>query len=161
MDIDQDSLEQFLSLSVRLTGFDRAALLGTGLLEEYYRQIVGVIGEAISQELWEVARQLSARACENSAQLEVAIRRELMASPKLGPVARNIVQLWYWGAWIELPQAWRNQYGTSSEDVTHFTSAAAYQHGLIWKAMGTHPQGAQQPGFGSWSLKPRSPGETA
>ena len=161
MDIDQDSLDQFLSLSVRLTGFDRAALLGTGLLEEYYRQIVGVIGEAISQELWGVARQLSARACENSAQLEVAIRRELMASPKLGPVARNIVQLWYWGAWIELPQAWRDQYGTSSEDVTHFTSAAAYQHGLIWKAMGTHPQGAQQPGFGSWSLKPRSPGETA
>jgi hypothetical protein len=70
MDIDQDSLEQFLSLSVRLTGFDRAALQGTGLLEEYYRQIVGVIGEAIGQELWEVARQLSARACENSAARE-------------------------------------------------------------------------------------------
>jgi hypothetical protein len=161
MDIKQDSLEQFLSLSVGLTGFDRAALLGTGLLEEYYQQIVSVIGEAISQELWEVARRLSARASENGADLDVAFRRELMAGPKLGPIARNIIQLWYWGAWIELPQAWRNQYRTSSQDVTHFTSAAAYQQGLIWKAMGTHPQGAQQPGFGSWSLKPRYPRETA
>jgi hypothetical protein len=156
MDINQDSLEQFLSLSVGLTGFDRAALLGTGLLQEYYQQIVSVTGEAISQQLWEVARQLSARTSDNGADLDVAIRCELMASPKFGPIARNIVQLWYWGAWIELPQAWRNQYRTSSQDVTHFTSAAAYQQGLIWKAMGTHPQGAQQPGYGSWSLKPTS-----
>src|SRR6516164_7712039 len=81
MNIDQDSLEQFLSLSVGLTGFNRATLMGTGLLEEYYQQIVGVIGEAISQELWEVARQLSTRASEDSAELDMAIRRELMASP--------------------------------------------------------------------------------
>jgi len=157
MDITQDSLEQFLSLSVGLTGFDRASLLGTGLLEEYYQQITSVIGEAFSQELWGIARQLNAHANGADADLEAAIRRELMASPKFGPIARNIVQLWYWGAWIQLPEAWRRHYGTNPQDVTHFTSAGAYQQGLIWTAMGTHPQGAQQPGFGSWSLEPTSP----
>ncbi|HLF25523.1 MAG TPA: hypothetical protein VJG32_04255 [Anaerolineae bacterium] len=154
MDTHQDSLEQFLSLSVGLTGFNRAELLGTGLVQEYYQQVVSVIGEAISQELWAIARKLIERAGNEGADLEAAIRRELMASPKFGPIARNIVQLWYWGAWIELPQAWRNQHRASPQDVTHFTSAAAYQQGLLWKTMGAHPQGAQQPGFGSWSMRP-------
>jgi hypothetical protein len=147
-------LEQFLSLSVDLTGFDQTELLGTGLVEEYYQQLTSVIGEAISQELWEIARNVIAPAGGNAADLDTAIRHALMASPKFGPIARNIIQLWYWGAWIELPQAWRTTYRTSAQDFTHFTSAAAYQQGLIWKAMGTHPQGAQQPGFGSWGIRP-------
>ena len=73
MNIDQDSLEQFLSLSVGLTGFNRATLMGTGLLEEYYQQIVSMTGEAISQQLWEIARQLSARASDNGAATYIVI----------------------------------------------------------------------------------------
>ena len=30
--------------------------------------------------------------------LTAAIRREILASPKFGPVARNIIQMWYLGA---------------------------------------------------------------
>ncbi len=151
MNTHQDSLEQFLSLSVSLTGFDQAELLGTGLAQEYYQQVVSAIGEAISQELWTIAQNLTKHA---DSDLDTAIRRELMASPKFGPIARNIIQLWYWGSWIGLPQVWRNQYGTNQQDVTHFTSSAGYQEGLIWKVMGTHPEGAKQPGFGSWSMLP-------
>jgi hypothetical protein len=147
-----ESLEQFLALSVSLTGFDQVELLGTGLVQEYFEQVVGVIGEPISRELWAITRKLTGRAGTGP---EAAIRRELLSSPKYGPIARSIIQLWYWGCWNELPQSWQAQYGTSPQDVTHFTSATAYQEGLIWKAMGTHPQGAKQPGFGSWSMLPR------
>jgi hypothetical protein len=144
-------LEQFISLSVSLTGFDRAELLGTGLAEEYYEQVVNAVGKAISDELWAIAQCLTEH---TSHDLEAAIRRELMASPKFGPIARNIIQLWYGSAWIGLPQVWRDRYGVNPQDSTHITSTAAYQQGLIWKTMSSHPDGARQPGFGSWSLNP-------
>lgn len=152
MTTDQNSSEQFLFLSVALTGFDEAELLGTGLLPEYQEQLVNVIGKAISQELWTIAQNLAD--CDDNDR-ESAIRRDLLASPKFGPIARNIIQLWYWGSWIELPPDWREQYGINDQDVTHFISAKGYQEGLVWKAMSTHPQGAKQGGFGSWSLPPR------
>ena len=151
MEPAQDSLELFLSLSASLTGFDRVDLLGTGLAQEYYQQVVSAVGETISQGLWAVVQKLPARA--NNAQ-DTAIRKDVLSSPKFGPIARNIIQLWYSGQWNGLPQAWRNQYGVNPSDVTHITSTAAYQQGLIWKTMSSHPDGAKQPGFGSWSLKP-------
>jgi len=153
MDIKQDSLELFLSLSVGLTGFEQAELLGTGMTQTYYDQLVGVIGEEIAAELWVVAARLTLLSGE---ELDTAIRRELMASVKFGPIARNIIQLWYWGAWVQLPADWRSRYGNSPQDVTGFTGAAGYQEGLIWKVMQTHPQGAKQPGFGSWGLLPHN-----
>lgn len=151
MDIAQDSLEQFLLLSVDLTGFEKVDLLGTGMAQVYYQQVVSVIGETLAAELWAISASLAGL---SDNELEKAIRNELMASFKFGPVARNIIQLWYWGSWIELPQDWRSRYGTSPQDVTGFTGAAGYQEGLIWKVMDVHPQGAKQPGFGSWGLLP-------
>lgn len=156
MQEQQDLVESFLAISAVLTGYDRVDLLGTGLADEYYRQVVAVVGEKISRELWAIGTKIIHEYGGDEAGLEAAIRREVLASTKFGPVARNIIQLWYWGSWLELPQAWRSRYGTSPADVTHFTSAEAYKQGLIWDAMGTHPQGAKQPGFGSWSLLPHS-----
>jgi hypothetical protein len=28
--------------------------------------------------------------------------------------------------------------------------------GLVWDAIGSHPQGAKQPGYASWALPPRN-----
>ena len=148
---DQDLLELFLSLSVSVTGFDRVDLLGTGLAQEYYEQVVNAAGRTISQELWAAVQNLPRRTHN---ELETAIRQDLLSSPKFGPIVRNIIQLWYDGTWNSLPQAWRNQYGVNPQDFTQITSTAAYQQGLIWKIMSSHPDGAKQPGFGSWSLNP-------
>jgi hypothetical protein len=70
-------------------------------------------------------------------------------------MARNIIKMWYTGNWAQLPQAWRNQHGAGARDVDHVISSQAYQEGLVWRAIGTHPQGAKQPGFGTWALPPR------
>ena len=94
MDPAQDLLESFLALSTSLTGFDRVDLLGTGLAQEYYEQVVNAIGPTISQELWAVVQKLPARPGNA---LETALRQEVLSSPKFGPIARNIIQLWYLG----------------------------------------------------------------
>lgn len=136
----QDPFEQFLFLSVVLTGFEKTELLGTGMAKAYYDQVEIAIGKAVAQKLWAIAGKLEKLSSE---ELDASIRHELMDNPKLGPLAQKIIQLWYWGAWI----------GNSQAD-THFVTAAGYQEGLVWKAMESHPAGAKQPGFGSWSLLP-------
>lgn len=153
MSINQDSLEQFLLLSADLTDFEQVELLGTGMAELYYQQVVSVVGIKIADELWATTRKLSGL---TGKELESAIRREIMANPKFGAIARNIIQLWYWGSWIELPDDWRSRYGISQNDITNFVGAAGYQEGLIWKVMSSHPEGTKQPGFGSWSMLPGS-----
>lgn len=83
------------------------------------------------------------------------MRRSRSSRSALGPVARNVILLWYTGNWNELPQGWRDAYGVSVADVSAVVSAEAYQEGLMWVAGGTHPQGAKEPGFGTWAEPPK------
>jgi hypothetical protein len=150
-----DSVKQFLVLSTMLTDFEHLVLLGTGLVDEYYQTVTASIGASIMQELLTVSSNIHQQVGSDPAQLEAAIRSEILASPKLGPVARNIIQLWYLGSWIQMPASWRETYGANPADVDKVVSVVAYQQGLIWPLIGAHPPGAKQPGFGSWNLKPR------
>ena len=36
---------------------------------------------------------------------------------------------------------------------------STYAQGLVWNAIGAHPQGAKMPGYGSWALPPTIPEE--
>ena len=151
---EKNPFEPFLDLSAILTGFDRVDLLGTGMVEPFFDEVVNVIGEAISHELWETTAQIVGRYGKDEKRLEAAIRREILASAKFGPVARNIIQMWYTGIWNELPQSWRDLYGTNPNDTTRIISSEAYQQGLVWEVIGAHPPAAKQPGFASWSYPP-------
>jgi hypothetical protein len=152
----KDLAEQFLALSALLTGFERVDLQGTGLTEEYYRQLVGVIGKEICDELCLLSSRLIEELHDDEEKLNAAIRRQILASAKFGPVARNIIQMWYLGSWIQMPQGWRSEFGTSPNDVTRVISAEGYIQSLVYSVMGTHPPAAKQPGFGSWSQPPDS-----
>jgi hypothetical protein len=137
---------RFLAASVALTGFDEADLLGTGLLERYLAELVAVAGAPA------VAAFLSA------VEAAIAGGRELtpdvLAHPRFGPLARSVVSMWYLGSWQRLPEAWYVGGERSPLDVDRVISPAAYVEGLVWRAAGTHPPGAKQPGFGSWSFPP-------
>ena len=87
--------------------------------------------------------------------LEIAIRSRIMLNPTLGPIGRNLVVLWYLGQWNQLPADWRDVHGANAMDMTGYVSAEAYTQGLVWEAIGTHPQGAKMPGYGSWALPPK------
>ncbi|MBV8842250.1 MAG: hypothetical protein JO307_05505 [Bryobacterales bacterium] len=69
-------------------------------------------------------------------------------------MAKSIIQMWYLGQWTQTPLAWREEFGTNPSDFNRVISAAAYTEGLVWRAAGTHPQGAKQPGYGTWSAPP-------
>jgi hypothetical protein len=131
--------ERFAVVSARLTGFGRVTLLGTGMAAEYLAALDAVVGAPFVDEL------LAAEDIDG-----------LLADPRLGPVARNLIMLWYCGTWTVLPEDWRAAYGTSPLDTTRVQSPEAYQAGLQWVVAGAHPAGARQQGFGAWSVAPEA-----
>ena len=143
---------RFLGLSAALTGFDETELHGTGMVGAHYDELVRTLGSREVGKLlgaWDAAVQEAAGdACG-----EDAVRR-LLDDDRYGPVARNLITLWYLGTWSQLPRQWRNAYGAMSLDYDRVASPAAYREGLVWPAAGTHPMGAKQPGFGSWTEPP-------
>jgi hypothetical protein len=151
---DRNPPDDFLALSVALTGYDRVDLLGTGMVRPYYDELVSIVGEAVAGELLGAAVSSLRRAGGDAKELQEEVRRTILDDAKLGPVARNVIKMWYLGNWYQLPRAWREAHGAHARDTDHVVSAAAYQEGLVWRAIGSHPPGAKQPGFGTWSQPP-------
>jgi hypothetical protein len=149
-------VETFLALSAVLTGFSPADLQGTGCVPVYFHETVGAAGKAVCDELWKVAHEILAGP---PATREKAIRTRILADPKLGPVVRAVIKMWFLARWEQLSGAWRRNYGINANDVDHVISAEAYQQGLVWRTCGAHPHGAQPPGFASWSVPPVLPGQ--
>ncbi|NLU90823.1 hypothetical protein [Chitinophaga sp. Ak27] len=150
-------LDNFIAISVPLTGYSRVALLATGMAADYYHAVRRIIGDDRMNDFLSVAADILQYTHGKAPAQEREIRQQLLASLLYGPITRNIIQLWYWGAWLPLPDAWIAKYGKGVKgNENHFISPAAYQQGLIWQVMGSHPEGAKQPGFGSWSIAPLS-----
>jgi hypothetical protein len=147
--VDQ-RVEPFLDLSVLLTGYDRVQLLGTGMADGYLCALEEALPSGVLDELLGAYERLP------RADREAAVASAILGDPKLGPVARNVILLWYCGTWTALPEAWRTAYGTSPLDTSRAVSAEAYQAGLQWVAAGAHPIGARQQGYGAWAVPPES-----
>ena len=157
-DVDDDAIEHdFVAISAVLTGYDRAELYGTGCVKEYLHQFRQVLPEKILREFLEPGPSLYADIDTARDEVEMAVRSHYLASGMLGPPARALIQLWYLGQWMPLPAKWRNLYGASRFDVTRIISTRAYKEGLVWDAIGAHPMGAKQQGFGAWAIEPPKP----
>jgi hypothetical protein len=141
--------DQFVDMSALLTGFGRFELLGTGLVGSYLSALDGVLPEGVLDELLDAFGRLPP-----GPDREDAVKAQILGDPKLGPVARNLILMWYCATWTALPEAWHEAYGASPLDKSHVVSAEAYQAGLQWAAAGAHPAGARQQGFGAWAAAP-------
>ena len=149
--IGPDPLARFISVSAALTGFSQAELQGTGMAQEYYNVMRSTLSEPLVGRLllqWTLIEKL------DSYLHDEYLTNTILGDETLGPMARNLITLWYLGQWWQLPVAWRQLHGANAQDTTRVVSAQAYEEGLVWVAMGVHPQGAKQPGFGSWALEP-------
>nr|WP_294526510.1 hypothetical protein [uncultured Rhodopila sp.] len=144
-------LEQFIAFSALLTGEEAVALSGTGVAAELLAALDEITGAALTDEL--LARFAALPA---GMQAEQAAGDSIMADPRLGPVARNVILLWLTGSWTQLPDAWRDSFGASPSDRNHVISAQSYQAGLQWTIAGAHPSGALQQGYGAWAMAPGS-----
>jgi hypothetical protein len=151
MDINApEFLDYFLNLSVVLTGFSKFHLQGTGLATLYFETIRDIIGGDIFAELLTSFHQLELEKQENNHESIT----QILASEKFGPIARNIIKVWYIATWYTLPQSWRDIYGTKEKDGTFIISPHAYPEGLLWTAIGVNPPGAKGQGYGTWSEPP-------
>jgi len=147
-----DSLALFVDLSYVLSGFTRVELWGTGMVQTYYNEVNLIIGAREMGKLLGVSRVIIPQSGNVTKAIEKVVEKEILQDSRYGPVARNIIRLWYLGAWDQLPRTWRNIYGATSFDTDHIVSAEAYQESLVWIAGETHPMGAKQQGFGTWAL---------
>lgn len=149
-------LERFLTVSAELTAYSVFELRGTGVAEAYLAAVEGVVGPAVVDAVLDRYEGLVATGATGPALADL-LRRDLFSDPKLGPVVRNLVKMWYVGTWYELPRAWTESYGALQRNVTFTVSAAAYTEGLLWPSIGANPPGAKAPGYGSWAQPPRIP----
>lgn len=152
-------LEGFLSLSADLTAYHAFELEGTGQADAFLDTVVSIVGEETVDQMLQAHTRARAEAAGDDGVLERMLRRDLLSDEKLGPVARNVIKLWYVGIWYELPRAWREAFGARANDVTFTVSANAYVEGLLWPTVGANPPGAKAPGYGSWASPPRIPAE--
>jgi hypothetical protein len=146
--------EPFIKLSADLCGISAFTLEGTGCAELYLKSVVGVVGEAVVEELLAAHAALPSG---NSAARTAALRATILGHEKLGPIARNIIKLWYVSTWFRLPPEWREKFGVPPSDRTFIPSPYAYPEGLLWWAVGSHPSGAKAPGYASWTEAPVIP----
>jgi hypothetical protein len=132
-------LERVVELSAALTGFRAVDLWGTGQAQPHLDLVLAVCGEDLG------ARLLAADPGDTVT---------MLADRDLGPLARNVIVLWYLGQWDQMPRGWRDRHGASPADVAQIPTAAAFRAGLVWPAIGTHAASANPPGFGSWATPP-------
>ena len=144
-----DRLGRFVEMSAALTGFGPVHLLGTGMTASYLRTVDAALPAGVLDELLDAFSRLP-----DGTGREAAAGQAILRDAKLGPVARNVILLWYRGTWTALPDDWRAAHGSSPLDTDRVVSPEAYQTGLQWAAAGAHPAGARQQGFGAWASPP-------
>lgn len=149
------TLEDFVALSVDLTAFPATDLHGTGLAEQYLAKVRAACTDAVVEVLLAAHKTVRAEAAGDPASLDRALRHRIFSDDCLGPVARNVIKLWYAGMWYGLPPDWTDRFGAQTAAETSTVTAASYQEGLLWRAIGANPPGAKAPGYGSWALPPR------
>lgn len=164
------SFKDFLLLSADLTAFAETDLLGTGLAHRYLAKVRAACGDEVVTALLDAHRAARAdaagdarsrngalldRALPTESLLDRAMRHRIFSDDRLGPVARNVIKLWYAGMWYGLPPEWTDRYGALAAAETSTITAASYQEGLLWAAIGANPPGAKAPGYGSWAAPPR------
>lgn len=148
----------FLALSAALTGFSTFRLLGTGQAEAYLATLVKTVGEPIAGDLMSAFRAVADAAGGAEAPLERGLRREILSDERLGPVARNLIKLWFVGTWYALPPEWHARHGADSPVGTFAVSPDAFVEGLLWPTVGAGASGAKPLGYGMWATPPRFEG---
>ncbi len=155
--IATERLDQFVAFSATLTAFTAFELYGTGQAQSYLTTVDDVVGTEIVDDLLGAYGNIADGFAKPGA-LEKRLRAEILSDPRLGPVARNIIKMWYVGIWYELPRAWADAYGARGKDYSRTVSPAAYTEGLLWPALGANPTGAKARGYGYWAKPPSLPG---
>ena len=147
----------FLRTSALLTGYSSASLEGTGQAETYLFTLQTLGGPDATTALLSAACGLLDGGDPGEDGFDDQVYAQIFDDPQIGPLATNLMRMWFIGAWYQMPDGWHDQYGGDPWAQSHMISPATYREGLVWHTIGAHPQGAKQPGFGTWAFPPPSP----
>ena len=118
-----------------------ADIQGTGMSRIYLSFLDERESEAPINELMDAFHGLVANP-DNPTGKEVNMVAAILEDDFLGPMSKQLIYMWYTGQW---------NYG---QDDTFVITAQAYVESFSYVAAGGHPQGAKQPGFGTWHFPP-------
>jgi hypothetical protein len=150
----------FLAMSAELTGFDGIQLESTGLVRFYLQKLSEMLGAETTAALCEAWQQVEEGSHENGDRRAALTRSLILDDQRCGPVARNLLVLWYLGQWYPLPSWWYTEYGHQPPPDTLpcvIFKPECYTEGLVWPAAGAHPPGAKPFGYGIWTQPPVEP----
>ena len=85
------------------------------------------------------------------------LRREVLSDDQLGPIARNIIKLWYVGIWYELPRGGADAFGARERLSPSPFRPPAYTEALLWPAIGANPPAPRRPATARGRARRRSP----
>ena len=145
-----DVQSAFLGLSATLTGYSRFRLLGTGQAALYLAATRDAVGDDVLSELLATFAAVHDDAGGDEQALDRGLRARILSDDKLGPIARNVIKMWFVGTWYQLPQEWRDVHAALKPDTTHVVTPASYTEGLLWPTIGANPPGAKGQGYASW-----------
>ena len=90
-------LPDFLGFSSVLTGFSVFQLQGTGQAASYLSTVIQIVGEATVVDLLQAFRRVREKAGDDEAALDRLLRADILSDDRLGPIARNVIKLWFVG----------------------------------------------------------------
>lgn len=157
MSSDVERIEGFLAVSATLTAFSQFDLRGTGQAESYLATLLAAVGPDTTDELVAAHAAVVAASPGDDRARDLLVRTRILSNDRLGPVARNLMKLWYIGTWYSMPQSWTQAHGVGGVDGTFVVSSTSYAEGLVWPAIGANPPGAKGPGYGTWAAPPTIP----
>jgi hypothetical protein len=147
----------FLRFSAELTGYGETDLEGTGNVDTFLALFEQQTGPHALALFYDAVAAVLSR--ESAAARAEAMRIDVLPSPTVWPMCKNLIWLWYQGFWPALPSSWYAGTGTPtpkgwSANQKIVPSAQAYTAQLAYRAAGAHPPGANPTGYGSWSIDP-------
>ena len=80
--------------------------------------------------------------CRPDDQRDAAVASEILDDPKLGPVARNLIMLWYCGTWTALPEDWRQ----AARQPRRWTPTGSSRPRHTWRGCSGWPRGRTRRG---------------
>ncbi|MGK5549681.1 hypothetical protein ACSNOH_33905, partial [Streptomyces sp. URMC 127] len=135
------SLDDFITASAALTGFDAFDLHATGMAARYHETALEQVGRPA------LGRFLHALAAAGG-------DPDAISGETDRDIARAIAHMWYLGVWPQLAAPVHAALGRERANTAFTVSPEAYAEGLVWRTFGGHPAGAKPPGFGTWADPP-------
>ncbi|MEC7753505.1 MULTISPECIES: sugar dehydrogenase complex small subunit [Roseivirga] len=128
-------LDVFLDISTYLTGFPLIDLQSTGMAEVYFNTIVAHVNPQTIDQFYDACKSILK--LKSTEAINEAIEKELIPNGNYAGLGQKIILMWYLGTWDG-----------------NVISAQSYTQSLVWEVAETHPPGAKQPGYNSWSEPP-------